>query len=286
MPLPLPVLTAAALCLLAANSLLTRAGVVDGTDPLAFAAIRVAAGALTLGALSRGRGVTLRGPARLGAAAALTAYLVGFSLAYRTLDAGLGALLLFGTVQVALLALSLATGERSGPVRLLGMAAALGGLAWLLLPGGGPSANPADAALMIGAGLAWAAYTAIGRAEPRPLAGTAGNFVVASAMMALLAPLLWLAGGGMPAVTTAGAAWAVLSGAVASGLGYALLTRVLPAMAVATAGLVQLAVPVLAMAGGAALLGEAPTTRALAAGVLVLAGIALATLSRPAARPA
>lgn len=285
--MPLALLTALVLCLLAANSLLTRAGVVDGTDPLAFAAIRVAAGAVVLAALARGRGVTLGGRARWGAAAALTAYLLGFSLAYRTLDAGVGALLLFATVQLALLALSLLQGERSGPLRLAGMALALAGLAWLLLPGGAMRAAPLDAALMIAAGVSWAAYTAAGRTEPRPLAGTAGNFVVAAAMMAGAAPLAWAAqAAGLPDVTAAGALYAVLSGGVASGLGYALLYRVLPAMSVATAGVAQLAVPVIAMAGGALLLGEPPTPRALLAGGLVLAGIALATIRRPAPRPA
>lgn len=282
----LVLLTAVALCLLAANSLLTRAGVMDGTDPLTFAVIRVATGAVVLCALAWGRGVTLGGRDRWRAAAALTAYLLAFSLAYRTLDAGLGALILFATVQIALFALSLVHGERSGPVRLAGMGLALAGLAWLLLPGGDVRAAPLDAGLMIAAGLGWAGYIAAGRTEPRPLAGSAGNFVVATAMMAVLAPLWWIAGPGggeLPPVTASGAAFAVLSGGVASGLGYALLFRLLPRMGVATAGVAQLAVPVIAMAGGALLLAEMPTPRALAAGGLVLAGIALATLRRSAA---
>ena len=263
-------LAALAMLAMAGNSLLTRAGVLAGTDPMAFALIRVAAGAAVLAILARGR-VPTRGRARWGAAVALVAYLVGFSLAYRTLDAGLGALILFATVQLALLGAGLARGEGTSPRRLGGMALALGGLAWLLWPGEAAFA-PADAALMAGAGLAWAAYSYAGKFEPRPLAGNAGNFLLATALMATLVPLWWGA-----AVTQVGAALAAASGAVTSGLGYALLYRVLPAMGLAAAGVAQLSVPVIALALGAALLGEAVTPRLLAAGALVLAGIALAT---------
>ena len=277
--MPLAALTALALCFLAANSLLTRAGVLDGTDPLAFAAIRVASGAAILALLAARRGITVTGARRWGAAVALVVYLLGFSLAYRTLDAGLGALILFATVQLGLFGLSLMRGERSGPLRLLGMGLALAGLAWLLAPGGGTRADPLDAGLMVLAGLGWAAYTFAGKFEPRPLAGTAGNFLVATALLALAAPVWW----GLP-ITAFGAVLAVLSGTVASGIGYAMLFRVLPRMGVATAGVAQLAVPVIAMLAGAALLEEVPSPRALAAAALVLAGIALAT--RPPVRRA
>ncbi len=266
-------LTALVLCFLAANSLLTRAGVLDGTDPLAFAVLRVAAGAVVLCLLAARRGIPMTGRRRWGAALALVVYLLGFSLAYRSLDAGLGALILFATVQIGLFALSMLCGERSGPLRLTGMAAALGGLVWLLLPGGGIRADPADAALMIAAGLGWAAYSFAGKYEARPLSGNAANFLIATALFALAFPLWW----GAP-VTAFGVLTALLSGGIASGLGYALLFRVLPRMGVATAGIAQLAVPVIAMAAGALLLGEFPSARAISAAVLVIAGIALATL--------
>ncbi len=261
------------MCFLATNSLLTRAGVLDGTDPLAFAAIRVGAGALVLSLLAARRGITLRGGRRWGAALALAVYLVGFSLAYRSLDAGLGALILFATVQIGLFAIGLVRGEGTGPRPLGGMALALGGLTWLLWPGGTVEVAALDAALMVVAGLAWAAYSLAGRFETRPLAGSAGNFLLAAGMFALATPF-WI---GAP-VTTFGALMAVLSGGVASGLGYAMLFRVLPAMGSATAGLAQLAVPVIAILAGAILLGEVPGPQTLAAAGLVLAGIALATL--------
>lgn len=272
-------LTAFALCFLAANSLLTRAGVLDGTDPLSFAAIRVAGGAAVLALLAFRRGIPLAGTHRWAAAAALVLYLLGFSLAYRSLDAGLGALILFATVQLALFGLSLLQGERSGALRIAGMALALGGLVWLLLPGGGVRADPLDAGLMIVAGLGWAAYSFAGKFEARPLAGTAGNFLIATLLFAAAFPIWW---GGT--VTAFGAAMALCSGGVASGLGYALLFRVLPRMGVATAGVAQLGVPVIATIAGAVLLGEVPGVRAVAAGLLVIAGIGLAILSngRPA----
>ena len=125
---------------------------------------------------------------------------------------------------------------------------------------------------MVAAGLGWAAYSFAGKYEPRPLAGSAGNFLLATAIVALAFPLWW----GAP-VTTFGALLALLSGGIASGIGYALLFRVLPRMDVATAGVAQLAVPVIAMAAGAVLLAEIPSARAIAAAALVLAGIALST---------
>ncbi|MEM9798109.1 MAG: DMT family transporter [Pseudomonadota bacterium] len=271
--MPLIILSFLMLCCLAANSLLTRAGVLDGTDPMAFAAIRVAAGAAVLWALAARRGITFTGLPRWGAVAGLVVYLAGFSLAYRTLDAGLGALILFATVQIALFAIGLARGEAAGLARIGGMVLALIGLTWLLWPGEATALSPLDAALMVTAGLGWAGYTFAGKFEPRPLAGTAGNFLLATAAFALLAPLWWGA-----EVTAAGLVLALASGGIASGLGYAMLYRLLPRMEVTTAGLAQLSVPVLAILGGAALLAEIPTSRQLAASSLVLLGIAWAVL--------
>ena len=274
-------LAALAMCFLAANSLLTRAGVLDGTDPLAFAAIRVGAGAVVLSLLALRRGITVTGGRRWGAALALAVYLLGFSLAYRSLDAGLGALILFATVQLGLFGIGLARGEGTSPRQVGGMALALGGLGWLLWPGGPVHTDAVDAALMVVAGLAWAFYSLAGRFEPRPLAGSAGNFLLAAGMFALAAPL-WIAA----PVTPFGALMAVASGGIASGIGYAMLFRVLPAMGSATAGIAQLAVPVIALLAGAAILGEVPSVRAMAAAALVLSGIALATLRlRPGRAP-
>lgn len=265
-------LAALAMVLMASNSLLTRAGVSDGTDPLAFAVLRVGAGALTLAILARGQ-VPLKGRARWGAAVALVVYLVGFSLAYRSLDAGLGALILFATVQLGLLSAGLFRGEALAPPRLAGMALALGGLIWLLWPSASPRFAFIDAALMVAAGLGWAAYSFAGKFEARPLLANGGNFLLGTGLMLLLFPLWWGA-----SLTPWGIGYALTSGAIASGIGYAILYRVLPGLGLAMSGVAQLSVPVIAMVLGAVILGEAPSARAILAGTLVLAGIALATL--------
>ena len=270
--MPVPLLAALAICCLASNSPLARAGVTDGTDPMAFAAIRVAAGAAMLLIITRGR-APLRGTRRWGAALALMVYLVGFSLAYRGLDAGLGALILFATVQLGLLGAGLARGEGMTPRRAAGSVVALGGLAWLLWPGGDVVAPAVDSALMIVAGLAWAAYSFAGKYESAPIPATAGNFVFGTVAFAALAPVWW----GAP-VTPLGAVCAMVSGAVTSGLGYAMLYRVLPRLTLSVSGVMQLAVPVVATIMGAAVLGEMLTPRAFAAGALTLGGVALATL--------
>lgn len=270
-------LAALAMCFLAANSILTRAGVEDGTDPLAFAAIRVGAGALMLTVLAYRRGITIRGGRRWGAALALAVYLVGFSLAYRTLDAGLGALILFAMVQLGLFGIGASRGERTRPMQAVGMATALVGLIWLLWPDERTQTDLWDALLMVVAGLAWAFYSLAGRFETKPLAGSAGNFLLATGLFALAFPI-WLDA----PVTGFGAVMAVASGALASGLGYAMLFRVLPAMDSNTAGLAQLSVPVIAMFAGAVILAETPSLRAVLAAGLVLIGIALATVRRKA----
>lgn len=268
----MPFLAPLAILCLAANSPLTRAGVADGTDPMAFAAIRVAAGATMLLILTRGH-APLRGRRRWGAALALVLYLVGFSLAYRTLDAGLGALILFATVQLALMGAGAARGERPTPRRLGGAAVALCGLAWLLWPGGAAVAPAFDVALMLTAGLGWAVYSFLGKYEATPIPATAGNFVLGGILFLALAPVWWAA-----AVTPLGAGLAVVSGAVTSGLGYAMLYRVLPSMTLTTAGLMQLCVPVAAAALGVVALGETLSASAVAASALVLAGVAAATV--------
>jgi len=267
-------LTAIALVLLASNSLFTRLGVSGGTDPLTFAAIRVASGACMLGLLCRGRGLTLLGVRRWGAALALVVYLFGFSLAYRTLDAGVGALILFAVVQIGLVLIGVVRGEGVHAWQWVGMVIALAGLVWLLWPSEAVVIDLVDAGLMALAGLAWAFYTLAGRFEARPLAGTASNFLLASAAFALCAPL-WFGG----ALTLTGALMATASGAIGSGVGYAVLYRVLPEMSSAVAGATQLAVPVIAILGGVLYLGEVLALVTLASAALVLAGIAIAILS-------
>ena len=264
----------------AANSLLNRAAVGSGLiEALPFALIRVLSGALMLALVARirgsGAGKGLPGRANLLPALWLTLYLVGFSLAYLALDAGIGALILFALVQVTMLGGAALAGDRPSPRRLAGAALALAGLAALLLPG--TQAVPAlwPAAIMATAGLGWGLYSLAGRGARDPLGASAANFALATPMVALACLAM-----GIGPITPGGLGLAILSGAVTSGLGYALWYAILPQLGAARAGIAQLTVPVIAIAAGAVTLGETLSTGAVVASGIVLAGVALATLTR------
>ncbi len=262
----------------AANSLLNRAAVEAGLiDPLGYALIRVASGAAMLWLLLALRRTAM--PRRIPwvGALSLATYMLGFSLAYLTLGAGLGALILFGVIQVTMFAVAALRGAALGPQRLAGAALAFAGLASLLWPGGGFSVDLTGAALMTAAGIGWAFYTLDGRGAANPLAATASNFLWCLPLM-VLATLTALPSWPAPG----GVALAVVGGAVTSGLGYALWYAVLPKIETTTAAVVQLSVPVIAVAAGALLLGEALTWKLVIAGAVVVGGIALA-VTAPAA---
>ncbi|HSM13309.1 MAG TPA: DMT family transporter [Thermoanaerobaculia bacterium] len=271
-------LTAVALVAFAANSWLCRAALRGGAiDPASFTAVRIGCGALVLVALARrGGGASGRGGS-WASAAALFVYAIAFSLAYLELDAGVGALVLFGAVQLTMLAGGLLGGQRPGPADLVGMALALAGLALLAAPGRA-GADPLAAAGMAAAGVAWGVYSLRGRSAHRPLASNAVNF--ARAVPGGLLALGVAAGLGAVHVSARGLALAAISGAITSGLGYAIWYAALRGLGAHEAGLVQLAVPVLAALGGVAWLGERVTLRLAAAGALVLGGIALALVAR------
>jgi drug/metabolite transporter (DMT)-like permease len=273
----LMILTVLTLIAFAANSVLTRAALqVDAIDPSAFAVIRVASGAvmLLLIATVRSAAVPMRGEGRLVGVASLVVYLIGFSLAYLTLDAGLGALILFAMVQVTMMVASAVSGTRLTLPQIAGIAIALAGLCIVLWPVGPFAVDPVGAVLMAVAGIGWGIYTLAGRTGGDPLAVTTANFVWAVPVAAVL--LL----SQFTHVTWYGAGLAVVCGAVTSGLGYALWYTVLPSLAAVTAGLLQLAVPIIAIAAGVLLLGEPLTSRLIIASVMVVFGIALGVLSR------
>ncbi len=269
------VLTILAMIAFAANSLLCRAALASGAiDAASFTLVRVVSGAVLLALLllwPPRRRLSFRLPMAL----MLFIYMLGFSLAYESLSAASGALLLFGAVQLTMLGWALRSGERFDGLRWLGMALAFGGLVYLLLPGVS-APDPLGAALMVLAGLAWGIYSLLGRGTRDPLADTAGNFLLAVP----LAALAWLgvpALGGAPIhVTAPGITLALASGALASGVGYVLWYAALPGLGAGRAATVQLSVPVLAGLGGVILLSEPLSTRLLLSGVVVLGGIALA----------
>ena len=267
-------LTALALLAFAANSVLCRLALRGGEiGPLAFTALRLASGALVLLPFLRARGAQQeRWSPR--SALALALYAVGFSLAYLWLDAGVGALLLFGAVQCTMLGAGFAAGERPTRTRALGIALACAGLVVLVRPGGAAPALE-GALLMLAAGAAWGAYSLAGRGARVPTRATARNFLLA-------APLGLCAWACAPsaAVSPRGVALAVISGALTSGLGYVLWYAALPALSATSAATIQLSVPAIAAIGGAMLLAEPITPRLLLASAAVLGGIALTIRKR------
>ena len=279
-------LTLLAMLAFAANSVLCRLALTQtAIDAGGFTAIRLVSGAAVLWLLVMLRGgVSIRAVIGKGSwlsACALLAYAVGFSFAYVSLPAGTGALLLFGAVQVTMVGHGLHAGERLGSGQWLGLLLACAGLVLLLLPG--VSMPPLGSALlMLGAGVAWGVYSLRGRGAGNPLDATAGNFVRAAPIALLLAAGLHRD----VAMDPAGVGYAIASGALASGIGYAIWYSVLPSLKTTTAATVQLGVPVFAALGGTLLLAEPLTLRLILAASAVLGGIALVVLRRiPASSP-
>lgn len=278
------VLVALTMVAFAANSVLNRMALAGGQiGPGGFAAIRLVAGGLALLALVRwqeGR-VALGEAFRPAGAVTLLIYVLGFSYAYLTLDAGVGALILFGGVQITMFAGALIGGERPPARRWLGAAVAFGGLCWLLWPGGRTAPDLGGAVLMVAAAVGWGLFSLIGRGVRRPTAATAAAFVMA-APIAIVVLVVHPDG---QAVTGFGVQLAVVSGVLTSGLGYALWYAVLPRLAVSTAAVAQLTVPILAMAGGNVVLSEPVTARFVIAAALVLGGVALSLIVTRAPAP-
>jgi drug/metabolite transporter (DMT)-like permease len=202
-------------------------------------------------------------------ALALFAYAAGFSFAYVILPAATGALLLFGAVQATMIGYGIFAGERLLRLQLAGLVLALAGLVILFLPG--LSAPPLSGCiLMLGAGVAWGVYSLRGN----PVNVTAGNFLRAVPITIALSALTW----NRVSLDGLGALYAVASGALASGVGYAIWYSALSSLQATKAATVQLSVPVIAAVGGIALLGESVTLRLLLASVAILGGIALVVL--------
>ncbi len=273
------VLTAFTLIAFAANSLLTRQALgSELIDPLSFTLIRLGSGALALLPLSRLVSEPQPGNeaknGSWGSGFALFAYAGAFSLAYISLSAGVGALILFGAVQVTMITAALRSGERLRAAQWTGGLVAVGGLVYLLLPGVS-APDPIGGLLMLAAGVAWGVYSIRGRGVAAPVAMTAGNFLRA-VPFALLAGLFALSSFHLE---RNGILLALASGVVTSGLGYVLWYRALRHLTTVQASLVQLLVPVLAAFGGVVLLAEEITPRLVLASVLILGGVALAVIN-------
>ncbi|UZK03835.1 DMT family transporter [Venatoribacter cucullus] len=270
------VLTTLAMLAFAGNSLLCRLALQDtAIDAASFTSIRLVSGAMVLCLIVAVRRNLPAGKGNWPSALALFAYAAGFSFAYISLPAATGALLLFGAVQATMIGFGLYAGERLQSAQWLGLVLALAGLVGLLLPG--LSAPPlAGSLLMLGAGVAWGIYSLRGKGAGDPTRVTSGNFlrsVPLALVMSLLLP-------DQAVFDSAGFWYAVASGALASGMGYAIWYRVLPALKATNAATLQLSVPVIAAVGGVLLLGEPITPRLLLASVAILGGIALVILGK------
>jgi drug/metabolite transporter (DMT)-like permease len=260
----------------AGNSLLCRVALKDtGIDAASFTTIRLVSGALMLWLIVRMSRGGRSGRGNWPSAFALFAYAAGFSFAYVSLPAATGALLLFGAVQATMIGHGIRAGERLRKMQWVGLVLALGGLVGLLLPG--LSAPPLAASLlMLGAGLAWGIYSLRGKGGGDATRVTAGNFMRAVPIAAALSLLLHEGA----SLDNAGFWYALASGALASGIGYAIWYTALPALKSTHAATVQLSVPVIAALGGAVLLGELLTLRLVLASVAILGGIALVLLEK------
>lgn len=265
--------SAFALLAFAANSILCRMALRQGSiDPASFTSVRLVAGAVTLWILVRlGKPRGSTGGNWMSAFALLT-YAVGFSFAYAAVTAGTGALLLFGAVQLIMIAVGLVRGERIDLRICLGWLLAVSGVVILLLPGVS-AAPPIQAALMLGAGIAWGIYSLRGRNSRDPLRDTAGNFLRAAPGALLVSTGMWT----HSSFNGMGVLLAALSGSLASGIGYAAWYVALPRLSAITAANLQLSVPLIAAIGGVVLFTEPITVRLAVSSILLLGGIALAT---------
>ncbi len=266
-------ITAVVMAAFAANSILNRAAVGGGhAGPLDFAVLRVLSGVAVLAILAARRsGTGWVRAMRAVNVGALTLYLLAFSLAYLALPAGAGALILFAAVQITMFGGAVAGSEAIPARRWIGAGLALAGLAWMLLPGTGGLA-PGPGALMALAGIGWGVYSLRGRAGGPPLDTTAASFLGAVPFCALAWAVLPGAGIGLDGT---GIALALVSGGVTSGLGYALWYAIVPELGATRAAVAQLTVPVIAVAAGVVLLGEAVTPRLVLSCLLVVGGVGL-----------
>ncbi len=269
-------LTSLAMIAFAGNSLLCRIALKQTSiDPASFTAIRLLSGAIMLSLVVQTRRDIPGGGGNWLSAFALFAYAAGFSFAYVTLPAATGALLLFGAVQATMIGHGLWAGERLQRLQIVGLMLAFAGLIGLLLPG--LTAPPLlGSVLMLGAGVAWGVYSLRGKAAGDPTRVTAGNFLRAVPIAAALSALT------LPGISldNAGIWYAIASGALASGVGYAIWYATLPALKATQAATVQLSVPVIAALGGIVFLGEPIALRLVLASAAILGGIALVILEK------
>lgn len=273
-------LTAVAMVAFAANSVLCRLALGAGLiDAASFATVRTISGAALLAAILLLRQKTVAARPNWRSVVALYLYMVFFAFAYLSLSAGTGALILFGAVQLTMFTVALRSGEQFPMISWAGLVLAIAGLVYLVSPGL-TAPDPLGAALMTIAGISWGAYSLVGRSAKDPVEATAHNFLYAVPLV-VATSLVFI---GDFAITAVGAAYAVVSGAVASGVGYVIWYAALRGLTGTGAATVQLSVPVIAAIGGVILLSEAVTLRLVVASAATLGGVALVLAQRNRSR--
>jgi drug/metabolite transporter (DMT)-like permease len=283
----IPLFTALALIAFAANSVLNRLALGGYTiDASSYISIRLVAGALTLwviNSISKQKLslLLMASPDKIGrwanlhAAFYLFLYGITFSFAYSSLPAGTGAFILFGTVQITLLTTLLVRGERPQMAEWAGLIIALSGLMYLVFPGLS-APNPVGALLMITAGIAWGFYTLKGKGVKDPLETTARNFILSVPMVIVVNLFTY----SKSYISIEGVLYALLSGSIASGIGYVIWYAALKGLTTTQAALLQLTVPIIAAFGGVVLLKESITMRLIVAGMFILGGVVLALIGK------
>lgn len=263
--------TLLALIAFAGNSILCRYALAESQiDAASFTVIRLISGAAVLALLVKiyVANSSIKSSGNWLGATTLFVYAAGFSFAYLELDTGIGALILFTCVQLTMIFYTLAKGNRLSTIEWVGLAMAFFGFVYLVSPG---AAAPSilGAGLMSCAGVAWGAYTINGKGSSTPLLDTTGNFIRASLIAVLLIPMI---------IFQYHAGWqgvllAIVSGAITSGVGYAIWYLVLPNLTATVAAVSQLTVPIIAGFGGWLLLSEEPSERLSLSTVFILLGV-------------
>jgi drug/metabolite transporter (DMT)-like permease len=262
----------------AGNSLLCRLALRDASiDPASFTSVRLLSGAITLLliVLLTGRRRALKTNGGWVSAIVLFFYAITFSYAYVSLNAGAGALILFGCVQGTMITVGLWRGDRPGHFEWLGWILAFGGMTWLVLPGA--EAPPLAGAIMMAAsGVGWGLYSLRGQAESEPVASNATNFLLSLVFIVALTIVTW----SDAEMNARGVIIAIIAGSITTGIGYVIWYAALDYLKAMQAALVQLSVPVIATIGGVVLLAEPLSLRLTASSALVLGGIMIALIAR------
>ena len=280
----LSLLVAVTLVLFATNNVVCKLALGSGAiDPASFTLIRLISGAAVLMILLKSSGSRQKTVSNVSwlPAGMLFLYAVCFSYAYMTLEAGTGALILFGAVQLTMMVIAVVSGERPGFMVWAGGILAFSGLVYLVFPGL-VSPSLSGSCLMVIAGISWGIYSVKARMTKHPLAETANNFIRSVAWSGLLLLPIWQES----RISPWGAWLAIISGTLASGVGYTLWYAVVLRMKTVQAGVVQLLVPVIASLGGIFFLNELITQRLIISTVAVLGGIFLSLSNQPHGDPA